>query len=78
MPRIKSLVDRVEIDTAKRSHNCQANNRHRIEKGDLRLKVRVDRTWEHYCRACAEKIISKDIAKLTDLQNFEPTIRKET
>jgi hypothetical protein len=76
MARIKSLIVQVHIDTAGKAHNCQANPRHRVEKGDVRLKVQNGRSWNHYCRACAEIIIERDIQKLTDLRKFqldEPT-----
>ena len=71
MSRIKSLIAQVQIDRAGKTHNCQANARHRVEKGDLRLKVRNGRSWDHYCRACAELIIDHDIQKLTNLRRFE-------
>jgi hypothetical protein len=44
---IKSLVTHVEVDTAGKAHNCQAGAKHRIEKGDIRLKVRNGRSWDH-------------------------------
>jgi len=68
MARIKSLIEQIGIDTAGNSHDCQANVRHRIKKGDLRLKVRNGRGWDHYCCACAETIIARDIQKLINLQ----------
>lgn len=68
MPKIKSLVCQVEVDFASRSHNCQANVKHRINKGDIRLKVRDGRGWDHYCKACAENIIARDIEKLKKLE----------
>ncbi len=71
---IKSLVVQVAVDTAGKAHNCQANAKHRIEKGDVRLKVRNRRSWDHYCRACAENIIARDIEKLSALQNLEPRV----
>ena len=71
MARIKSLIVRVQIDAAGKAHNCQGNAAHRVEKGDPRLKVRNGRSWNHYCRACAEIIIDRDIQKLTDLRGFE-------
>lgn len=70
---IKSLVVRVQVDTAGKAHNCQANAKHRIEKGDVRLKVRNGRSWDHYCRACAMTIIARDISKLTALQTLTPS-----
>ncbi|WP_265288702.1 hypothetical protein [Verminephrobacter eiseniae] len=68
---IKSLVVQVRVDVAGKAHNCQANSKHRIKKGDTRLKVRNSRGWNHYCCACAETIISKDILKLTELKKLE-------
>lgn len=68
MPRIKSILIRVEIDQAQKSHNCQASVRHRIEREDTRLKVRNGRSWDHYCVPCAVLIIERDIAELQDLQ----------
>lgn len=64
MPRIRSILVRVEVDEAKRAHNCQANRRHRLRKGDKRLKVQRNRSWEHYCVACGERIIGRGIDRL--------------
>lgn len=69
----KSLMIRTDVDTAGKAHNCQASAKHRIEKGDVRLKVRKGRSWEHYCLACAQKIIALDIAKLSELQKMKPS-----
>ena len=70
---LKSLIERVVVDVALRAHNCQANARHRVERGDVRLKVRNGRSWDHYCSSCASAIITRDIAKLTQLQALEPS-----
>ena len=64
MPRIRSLVTRVEIDVAKRAHNCQANARHRIVRGDKRFSVRSGRSWDRYCLECAKNIVQRDIGAL--------------
>lgn len=63
----KSLVQRSEVDQALKSHNCQANAKHRLTPGDRRLKVYVDRSHDHYCAECAITIIEADIAKLQEL-----------
>jgi len=63
----KSLVQRSKIDEALKAHNCQANAKHRLERGDCRLKVYVNRSYDHYCAQCALKIIEADIAKLKKL-----------
>jgi len=69
----KSLVTGVRIDVALHAHNCQGNERHRIQKGEVRLKVRQGRGWDHYCKACAEIIIARDLEKLTKLRAMEPS-----
>ena len=63
----KSLVQRVAVDQAKRAHNCQANRRHRVQRGDTRLKVFNGRSADHYCFACALQIVEHDLEKLRQL-----------
>jgi hypothetical protein len=63
--RVRSLLIRVEIDTAQRAHKCQANSRHPIKKGDIRLNVRAGRGWDRYCMDCARKIVEGSLASLT-------------
>ena len=70
----KSLLIRAEVDTAGKAHNCQASSKHRIEKGDVRLKVRKGRSWEHYCLACAKKIIGISQEKLKVLHDMKPPV----
>ena len=67
MPRPKSIIQRVDVDEAQKAHNCQHNENHRLERGDKRLKVRNQRSADHYCVACALDIIERDIAKLHEL-----------
>src|ERR1700686_142557 len=67
MARIKSIVSQVDIDVAQKSHNCQGNARHRIDRGDSRLKLRNGRSWDHYCLECAKMIVQRDLAKLQQL-----------
>jgi hypothetical protein len=62
--RVRSLLIKVEIDTAQRAHKCQANSRHPIKRGDLRLNVRAGRGWDRYCMDCARKIVEGSIASL--------------
>ena len=68
MPRIKSLLIRVEIDEVQKAHNCQASAAHRLLRGDRRLKVRNGRSWDHYCVSCAAVILERDIAALQELR----------
>lgn len=67
MPRPKSILKSIQIDTAGCAHNCQHNRKHRIIKGEKRLKVTKDRTHEHFCVKCAKEIIARDIQKLKEL-----------
>jgi hypothetical protein len=67
MPRIRSLVTHVEIDVALKSHDCQGNPKHRINRGDARLKVREGRGWDHYCIACGKVIVRRDIVALQEV-----------
>jgi hypothetical protein len=63
----KTLVKRVGVDETVNAHNCQSNQKHRLQRGDRRLKVWRDRSPEHYCRVCAREIIERDIQKLAAL-----------
>ena len=67
MPRIKSIVARVDVDVAKKAHNCQGNARHRIERGDHRLNIRIGRSWDRYCIRCAQVIVGRGITRLEAL-----------
>ncbi len=67
MPRIRSLLTPVEIDVAKRAHNCQANSAHRLAMGDRRLAVKNERGWDYYCMDCGLKILDRDAAKLKEI-----------
>ncbi len=53
------------VERAVNAHDCQANSRHRIRGGDMRLKAFTDpRSPDHYCADCAKKIIRGDIERL--------------
>jgi phosphoribosylformylglycinamidine (FGAM) synthase-like amidotransferase family enzyme len=68
MPRPKSVLKRLQVDTAQRSHYCQHVRSHRILQGQKRLKLIVNRNEEHFCIDCALQIIEADIKKLQDLK----------
>lgn len=57
MPRARSLLLALAVDTAKRSHDCQHNDGHRIAMGDRRMGVRDGRSPEYYCVPCALKFL---------------------
>lgn len=68
MARPKSFLVPLSVDTVAHAHNCQHNSSHRLERGSKRLKVRVKRTYEHFCPACAVDAIDADIRRLTNLR----------
>lgn len=70
MSRPRSLLLGVKVDVAQRAHNCQANARHRIQSGDVRLKVKNLRSWDHYCVTCATKMITNGKRALHELEEI--------
>lgn len=68
MARPRSLTLPLSVDRALKRHSCQHDSRHEIAKGDLRLKVTVGRSHEHYCVPCGQKFIKRDINRLRDLE----------
>jgi hypothetical protein len=66
MARPRSLIQPLSVDVAKARHSCQNNSTHVIVKGDKRLKVKVGRSYEHYCSACAERFIGLAIIQLNE------------
>ena len=69
----RSLLVTHRIDRAGRAHDCQANAKHRIQKGDVRLKVRNGMGWDHYCKACAEHMIAKAQNQIEGLKGMQPS-----
>lgn len=63
----KSLIQRSEVDHVQKAHNCQANQKHRLVRGERRLKVWKDRSPDHYCVNCALAVIERDIEILRKL-----------
>lgn len=68
MGKPRSLVLSMAIDHAKRRHACQSNRRHVIAKGDVRLKVKTGRAYDHYCRDCAVRFLDQGAAALAALR----------
>ena len=66
MPKIKTLLTTVEINVAKRAHNCQASAAHRLHKGDRRFAVKKERGWDYYCMGCGLKILERDAERIKE------------
>lgn len=65
---MKSILHRLLVDQAGKAHNCKHNKRHRLERGERRLKFKVQRTYEHFCVQCALRMIDKARARLDELE----------
>lgn len=72
MGKTKTLIINASFDVAKKSHKCQANSKHQLTQGSLRLKVKNGLGFDYYCSDCAKKIFDIDIQKLTDLRKKFP------
>ena len=66
MAKLKSFVKTIAIDHALKSHNCQHSNAHRLAKGDIRLSLKTQRSYEYYCGSCAIASLEADICKLNE------------
>jgi predicted lipase len=67
MGKAKSFLKNISIDTAKVSHSCKHNKKHKISKGDKRLKLKEGQASQHFCIECAKESLKKDITELTTL-----------
>lgn len=63
----RSLILPMSVDHASKRHTCQHSRKHVIAKGDLRLKIKVGRSYEHYCVECAQQFIGLGIENLQKL-----------
>ncbi len=64
----KSVVVSMEVTTAKSSHNCRFNKKHRICMGDARLTIKEDGSPLNYCLPCARAFLTKGLERLSELQ----------
>jgi hypothetical protein len=69
MSRSKSLLKSLAIDQAKRSHNCQSNRQHRIQKNDRRLCVKEGTKTSRYCVECARIFLENAKMEIDNLIN---------
>lgn len=61
---LRSLLVSMELTTAGKSHSCRYNKTHRIAMGQSRLTIKVDRSHQHYCLACAGLFLEASAKKL--------------
>lgn len=64
----RSLTLSMSVDRASKRHACQHSKKHVIAKGDLRLKVKAGRGYDHYCLQCARKFLSLSVETLQKLE----------
>ena len=64
MAKVKSFLQPMCVDRVGHAHNCQHNSAHRLQKGEVRLALKVDRTTEHFCAQCAIESLTRDVEKM--------------
>jgi hypothetical protein len=69
MGKLKSFVKNIAITHAERKHSCKHNKNHIITAGDIRLSLKVNRSYENFCVECAKTSLRADIAKLQTILN---------
>jgi len=67
MARAKSFIKKLTIDEAKKSHNCQHNKQHRINKGEIRLGLKENRNIEYYCKKCSIEFLEDGVNQISKL-----------
>jgi hypothetical protein len=67
--RPKSVLVTMSFTEAGSSHDCRADESHRIKKGVKRLTISEDRAKLNYCLPCAKKFIELGIERLTKMQS---------
>lgn len=65
----KQVIANMTITAAGSSHNCRANDAHRIPKGTKRLTIKEDGKPLHYCLGCARLILAKGQRELQAITN---------
>lgn len=57
----------MSIDYAKISHNCRHSAKHRINKDDIRLGLKVERSTQYFCKDCATKFLENGANNISEL-----------
>jgi hypothetical protein len=68
LKQYKSLIKTLAVTQAKRAHNCQNNNSHKILKGGWRLEVREGQQTKRYCILCAKSFLKKTKEEIEAIQ----------
>ncbi len=74
MGRQKSLIKNLKVTSAKRTHFCKANSKHKILKGDQRLTVKEGQSEKNYCLKCGKKFLDNAIDELSKLRSAIETV----
>lgn len=68
MSRSKTVIKKLCIDRAQRSHHCKHSIKHFISAGEKRLVIQEERSKKHYCKICALKFLNEGIEDLLKLK----------
>ena len=64
----RSRLKSVSAGTSGRQHQCKANSKHVLFKGDPVLVIKIARNKYHYCVDCALKFIATARTSLFELE----------
>ena len=77
MPKIREVLNHVQVELAERERMCHRNREHAIVKGEVCLAVYEGprRKRKNYCRACARDILTcaEDHLRSVTHQLYPPT-----
>jgi hypothetical protein len=74
MSRTKSLLKKLLVTQAKRTHNCKNNNNHRVQKGQWRLTVKEGYNTSNYCVECSKVFLANAKKEIERIMNKFNTI----
>jgi hypothetical protein len=69
MARAKSLLKKLVVTQAKRTHNCKNNHSHQIKKGQWRLSVKEGYDTSNYCVECSKVFLANAKEEIEKILN---------
>lgn len=67
---MKAILHPISVDLAAKAHNCHHNKKHRIERGQKRLKFKVERSYQHFCVPCAQRMLDQARVGITEIEQL--------
>lgn len=67
MSRTKSFLKPISIDHAQRAHACRHDKAHRLARGDIRLRLKVEMSQQYFCKECSVASLEADKKRINTL-----------